>query len=82
MNYDAFEITEDDIANVLEPHNITDDKKIAFAFDLIDMDSVVDAAMIFIDIDDQTDAAYEKIEETLIEQGFLTGNIRHWSKPL
>lgn len=72
-----FEISEDDVANVLRQHagNTSLAKKL---FEEMDIDAVTCAALAGgCDLDDQTSAAYEEITRQLIDQGALVSNLKN-----
>ena len=74
-----FEITQDDVINVLNSHKASSDN-IEEIMEIIDDDTISDAAMnAQIDIDDeeetlnaQTEVAYDEIAKQLLEAGYIT----------
>lgn len=76
MSY-AFEITLDDIQIVFANHNISlSDQEAAEVLDVLDLDAVESAALIYDDMNDQTDAAHREIEKQAINDGHLPGPIK------
>lgn len=67
----AWETTEDDVANVLRAHGITNVNAADFCDEQLDHDRVEDAALRGNDMDTQTNYAYQSIEEQLKEAGLL-----------
>lgn len=79
----SFQITEDDIMNVLDSHNVDLKDSIECVMEIID-DNEIDNAALSVDIgpedddDDilmkQTDAAYDEIAWQLFQAGFISEN--------
>ena len=65
----AFEITEEDIQNVLTRNKAEGNPNAIL--DLLDMAAIEKAALYGDDIDDQTEYAYQEIEKQLHENGVL-----------
>lgn len=65
----AFEITEEDIKNVLSRNKSGGDPQLILPY--LDMGAVEKAALYGDDIDDQTEYAYQEIERQLHEKGIL-----------
>ncbi len=71
----AWEVTDDDIANVLRQHGQLTDENLQQASDLVDHESdrVEKAALNYLEMEEQTDASYSEIEDILIENKLLSG---------
>lgn len=79
----AFQITEDDVVNVLNSHNVDLEDSMESVMLMID-DVEIDKAALSIDIDPedddndilmkQTEAAYDEIAWQLFQAGFITEN--------
>lgn len=69
----AFEVTPDDVANVLNAHNI--DKDADDIHGQLDHDALEEAALWGDDIDEQTNYACQEIEKQLKEMGILGHNV-------
>jgi len=74
MSY-AWEVTNDDIINVLSKHGHTEDE-IDQMFDndidtLMDYSEIEETILHYTDIDDQTECSYSEIEDILIAEGII-----------
>lgn len=79
----AFQITEDDVVNVLNSHNVDLEDSMESVMLMID-DVEIDKAALSVDIDPedddndilmkQTEAAYDEIAWQLFQAGFITEN--------
>jgi hypothetical protein len=65
----AFEITEEDVLNVLRRNNVKADP--AACLGLLDTGSIEKAALYGDDIDQQTEYAYQEIEKQLKDKGAI-----------
>ncbi len=73
----AWEVTQDDIAIVLDKHEvIISDEELDTLHDLImcEESRIEDAALSYDDIDDQADSALDEIENILMEEGIIVGD--------
>lgn len=76
MSY-AFEVTIDDIQIVFAKHNILlSDQEASEVLDALDLDAVESAALIYDDMNDQTDAAHREIEKQAKTDGYLPGPMK------
>lgn len=81
----AFEITPDDVRNVLSQngHKDVSNENVQKAFDELDLDSVESAALVGgCDLDSQTEAAYEEIRSQLVQEGWLPLQDKDQTKPM
>lgn len=69
----AWEVTVEDVKNVLAQCGVTDEETISKAYDIVieDADRMIDAVLFYTDIDEQTDAANKEIKEILVENGIV-----------
>lgn len=80
----AWEITNDDVYNVLSAHNMADsvdDKIVESAHDMItdEADRIEQAVLAYTEMEDQTDAALSEIEDILIEQKIIEGDKKFYA---
>lgn len=64
----AWEVTDDDITQVLEAHGLTLTEEI---WEEVSGDKVEAAVLSYTDFDEQVNAAFCEIEDQLIEAGFI-----------
>src|SRR5208282_3226636 len=78
----AFEITREDVENVLRPHGITDAAGVDRAERIVQAEDarITNAALDFDSIEAQTSAAYHTMETILMEREVLAG-AKHWRSP-
>ncbi len=76
MTSNAWEVTLEDLENILKKHGIVDDKVIEAAYDMIDGEGVEDAVLHYVSFHDQVAVAQSEIEDQLMKLGFIL----HWSK--
>ena len=69
----AFEVTVDDVENVLNKHNLGHDAEEIHGS--LDHDALEEAALWGDDMDEQTNYACQEIEKQLKEMGFLGHNV-------
>ena len=69
MNYAAFQVTADDVQNVLNIHNLSHDADEIHGS--LDFDEIEEAAMWGDDLTEQTNYACQEIEKQLKEMGIL-----------
>lgn len=67
----AWEITSEDIKQVLEPHGV---KFTDLISDMVDDSEVENAVLFYCNFDNQVNAALCNIEDQLIEAGVITGS--------
>lgn len=70
----GWEVTVEDVANVLKAHNITTVDVEDFLKNHLDLDQVIDWVMHGAGMEEQTNYAAQAIEEQLEELGYLPKN--------
>lgn len=73
----AWEITLDDVENILKEHGINSQVKIRESFDIVieDIERIEEAVLSYSDFEEQVLAANSEIEAILAENGILTGEL-------
>lgn len=70
----AWEITEDDVANVLDAHGVDyDEDTLETVLDELDHDAIEKGLLCYTDMDDQTASVLDDIENHLIEKNLISG---------
>jgi hypothetical protein len=70
---DGWEVTKEDLAIVLDAHNVKyDDASLSSMFNTLDLDGIEDAVFIYTDFDNQVDSMLEDIENQLMDLGVIT----------
>ena len=79
MSNIAWEITEDDVMNVLRAHGIrADDPRVASAQEIADVeaDTITEGLLSYADMDDQTASMLSDLETAFREAGILGDRVR------
>lgn len=74
----AWEVTEDDVFTVLKRHDVAesmDDPKVDQGFEAVsdEYERIIEAVLFYNDLDDQTNAALDVVEDVLIEHEIVAG---------
>jgi len=75
----AWEVTDEDIRQVLDRHNVkmTQEEYDAFC-ESIDFDEITGNVLRFVNFDNQVESMLDDIEDALVEKGFIKKENKVW----